>query len=120
MNIKEFISRYRNHPVLFIGTGISLRYLNNSYTWDGLLKKVASDITTDEEFYLDIKSKCQENKKYRYDKVASMLEKEFNDYLSQDRNGDFKHINDIFYDNMKKDINLSRFKIYIYQKYFLN
>lgn len=113
MNIKEFISRYRNHPVLFIGTGISLRYLNNSYTWDGLLKKVASDITTDEEFYLDIKSKCQENKKYRYDKVASMLEKEFNDYLSEDRNGDFKHINDIFYDNMKKDINLSRFKIYI-------
>lgn len=27
MNINDFISNYRNHPVLFVGTGISLRYL---------------------------------------------------------------------------------------------
>ena len=45
LNIKEFVSRYHNHPVLFIGTGISLRYLNNSYTWDGILSKISYDLT---------------------------------------------------------------------------
>ena len=40
MNIQEFISNYHNHPVLFVGTGLSLRYLENSYSWDSLLKKV--------------------------------------------------------------------------------
>lgn len=39
MEIKEFFSAYTNHPVLFIGTGISLRYLETAYTWDNLLKK---------------------------------------------------------------------------------
>ena len=33
MNIQEFISNYHNHPVLFVGTGLSLRYLENSYSW---------------------------------------------------------------------------------------
>jgi hypothetical protein len=31
MKIEEFISNYKNHPVLFIGTGISLRYLKKDY-----------------------------------------------------------------------------------------
>jgi len=36
MNIIDFIKKYKNHPILFIGTGMSLRYLKNSYTWDNL------------------------------------------------------------------------------------
>lgn len=115
MKIDEFISKYKNHPVLFIGTGISLRYLKNSYTWNGLLKKIAFDLTNNEEFYLDLKSKCYENNAYQYEKIATLLEKEFNTSLIKDRNGKFKNINDIFYENMKNDINLSRFKIYISQ-----
>lgn len=27
MDIQEFVSKYKNHPVLFVGTGFSLRYL---------------------------------------------------------------------------------------------
>ncbi|MBL0686701.1 MAG: SIR2 family protein [Sulfurospirillum sp.] len=115
MKIKEFISNYNNHPVLFIGTGISLRYLKNSYTWNGLLKKVAFELTDNEEFYLDLKSKCYQNDTYQYEKIAALLEEEFNTLLSKDRNGKFKEINDIFYENMQEDINLSRFKIYISQ-----
>ncbi len=113
MKIKEFISSYKNHPVLFIGTGISLRYLKNSYTWDGLLKKIAFELTNNKEFYLDLKSKCYKNDSYQYEKIATLLEEEFNTLLSQDRNGKFKETNDIFYENMKKDNYLSRFKIYI-------
>ncbi len=113
MDIKEFISKYKNHPVLFIGTGVSLRYLANSYTWDGLLSEIASELKGNIEFYLDLKSSCEENGKYKFDRIASLLEKEFNANLISDRNGKFKFINDIFYANMEKDINVSRFKIYI-------
>lgn len=115
MNINEFILNYKNHPVLFIGTGISLRYLKNSFTWNGLLEKIAFDLTENEEYYLDLKSKCYENKKCRFDKLANILEQDFNEILSKDRNGKFENINDIFYENMKKEIHLSRFKIYISQ-----
>jgi len=113
MNIKEFISNFKNHPVLFVGTGVSLRYLTNSYTWDGLLKKIAFDLKGNTEYYLDLKSNCQEDGIYNFEKLASLLEKEFNDTLIIDRNGKFKEVNDIFYENMENGQNLSRFKIYI-------
>lgn len=113
MKIQEFISQYRNHPILFVGTGISLRYLKNSYTWDGLLSKIAFELTDNTEFYLDIKSQCHNNGSFDYLKIANIIEEEFNSSLQKDRNGKFKHINDVFYENMNKSVNISRFKIYI-------
>ena len=113
MKISEFISQYNNHPVLFIGTGISLRYLKNSYTWDSLLKQIAIDLTGNEEFYLDLKASCTEGRVYNFEKLANLLEIEFNKNLQANRNGEFKEINDVFYENMKNGINISRFKIYI-------
>lgn len=113
MNIKDFFSYYTNHPVLFIGTGMSLRYLSNSFTWDGLLNKISFDIYGSNEPYLDLKSSSCLNGKYRYEEIASQLEIQFNDHLIKDRNGKFKAINDLFYENMEKEINLSRFKIYM-------
>jgi hypothetical protein len=115
MDIRGFINQYRNHPVLFVGTGISLRYLNNSYTWDGLLRLIATNMTGNSEFYFDIKSKCEIDGQYDLTLVASKLEVEFNKVLSEDRYGPFKDINDIFYKEMENDNNLSRFKIYISQ-----
>lgn len=113
MNIREFIGQYRNHPVLFIGAGISLRYLNNSHTWDGLLKYIAFELKGNNEFYLDIKAECQVDGKYNYSLIATKLEKAFNQALGEDRNGKFKEINDYFYAEMERENNLSRFKIYI-------
>lgn len=115
MNINDFISQYKNHPVLFIGTGFSLRYLENSYTWDGLLAKISYDLEGNYEYYYDLKSECQENGKFKYELIASRLEDEFNKKVQADRNGKFKSINDIFYENMAKGMTLSRFKIYIGQ-----
>lgn len=113
MTIQEFISQYKNHPILFVGTGISLRYLKNSFTWDNLLSKIAFELTGNAEYYYDIKAQCHEGDRFDYLKIASIIEKEFNTSLQQDRDGKFKHINDIFYSKMANDINLSRFKIYI-------
>ncbi|MEK4822838.1 SIR2 family protein [Priestia sp. FSL R5-0680] len=113
MNISEFISRFNNHPVLFIGTGISLRYLENTFTWDGLLAHISEELKGNREFYLDLKYKYQDKGEYDYPKIASELEAEFHVILQSDRNGKFKHINDIFYENIAKGINISRFKIFI-------
>ncbi|MBU7316075.1 SIR2 family protein [Paenibacillus oleatilyticus] len=113
MNIKQFISNFTNHPVLFIGTGISLRYLENSFTWDGLLSHISQTIKGSDEFYYDLKSKHGKNGVFDYPKIAQDLETEFNEVLKQNRDGDFKEINDQFYENMKNGINISRFKLYI-------
>lgn len=70
MNIKEFMSSFHNHPVLFVGTGVSLRYLRNSYTWDALLLKIATELTGNDEKYYDIKSGCIVDGVYKYELVA--------------------------------------------------
>lgn len=117
MNVNSFIQNYKNHPVLFIGAGFSLRYLSNSYTWDGLLKHISFELTGNNEKFLDLKSNSQNsNDSYSYEQIASELEHQFNDYLSHsdNRNGKFKYINDEFYKKMEEEeINTSRFKIYI-------
>lgn len=113
MNVDEFISGYRNHPVLFLGAGISLRYLKNSYTWDGLLQHISMELKGNSEYYLDLKSSCEVDGKYDFLKIATLLEKEFNSILLADRYGKFKDINDLFYESMLEGKNYSRFKIYI-------
>jgi len=114
MDIKEFISNFKNHPVLFVGAGMSLRYINNSYSWDGLLKKIAHDLTGNDEFFYDVKSKYEvQSGVFNYQSIASDIEIKFNETLIQDRYGKFKNVNDKFYKQMSKNINVSRFKIYI-------
>lgn len=113
MKVREFISGYRNHPVLFLGTGVSLRYLKNSYTWDGLLRHISFELKGNAEYYLDVKSSCEEEGHYDFLKMASLIENDFNQALLDERNGKFKETNDSFYEGMEKGINQSRFKIYI-------
>lgn len=107
MNIKEFISNYENHPILFIGTGVSLRYLKNSYSWESLLRHILIEIGKSNEFFLDLKSK------YGLEEMGKEVENIFNKELEQDRNGKFKYINDKFYYNMEQGNKVSRFKIFI-------
>lgn len=113
MKIDSFISKFNNHPILFVGTGLSLRYLKHSYTWDQLLQHISHELKGNHEYYLDLKSRHYENYKYDYAAIASDLENEFNKDLMNDRDGKFKEINDSFYTNMSNGINISRFKIYI-------
>ncbi|CAL2105267.1 SIR2 family protein [Tenacibaculum sp. 190524A02b] len=116
MEIAEFINNYKNHPVLFVGTGLSLRYLTNSYTWDGLLSEIAEKLTGNSEYYLDIKARCTVGRNVDYAQVGQLLEEQFNSALESDRNGKFSEVNDVFYENMKNNIKLSRFKIYVAKK----
>lgn len=113
MHINEFISDYTNHPVLFVGTGVSLRYLKKSHTWDGLLETISLELSGDPERYLDLKSSCQVNGVYDFPSIAAALEVDFNSVVKGDRHGKFKEINDAFYEGMSRNVVLSRFKIYI-------
>lgn len=114
MDIHSFIKQYSNHPVLFVGAGFSLRYLESSYTWEGLLKHISYELNGNQEVFLDLKSRAQNTDgTYSYENIASELESLFNNKLATDRDGKFKEINDTFYTNMEKGINISRFKIYI-------
>ncbi len=113
MNIQEFMSAYTNHPVLFIGTGMSLRYLRNSYNWDGLLAKVAMDLFGDDREYLNIKSRNSENGNFKYEEIAEELQQKFDKILEGDPDGRFREINDDFFESMRLGRPLSRFKIYI-------
>ena len=113
MNINEFMNGYQNHPVLFVGTGVSLRYLTNSFTWDALLLKISTELTGNDEQYYDLKSQCIVNDVCKYELVASRLEQIFNQNLIENRDGKFKEINDHFFEEMRQGRTLSIFKIYI-------
>ncbi|MFM2055703.1 MAG: hypothetical protein RLY71_88 [Pseudomonadota bacterium] len=92
---------------------MSLRYLKNSYTWDGLLKHIAHEIKGDNRFYFDIKSSCAVGNKYQYEKIAQKLESELTRYLTSEGRDELKIINDKFYELMDRNENVSRLKIYI-------
>lgn len=113
MEIEEFIKNFKTHPVLFIGSGFSQRYLKKAFGWEQLLKTIADDFSENEEYFLDLKSRSEVNGRFQMENIATQLEFDFNSTLSNDRNGKFKYINDIFYDKMKCGQNISRFKIYI-------
>lgn len=109
MDIKDFVSNYHTHPVLFIGTGMSMRYLQKSYSWKSLLKQITVDLTGNDEMFLNIDSHFNGD----CPKMASEIEKIFNQNLEEDRNGKLKNINDIFFEDKRRGIDNSRFKIYI-------
>ncbi len=114
MEVEDFISQYNNYPILFLGTGFSLRYLKNSLSWENLLKKIAQELTGNDEYFYNLKSKLSVQKKCDFEQLALELEIKFNEQLELERDGKFKEINDQFFIQMKNESNhLSRFKLYI-------
>lgn len=112
MNINEFIVKFKNHPILFLGTGIGLRYLKQSFNWEDLLKRIAIDYKS-EEYFLDLKTKFLKDNKCDYSKIAEEMEISFTEYCQNNRDGKFKDINDLFFENARNNVNVSRFKLYI-------
>lgn len=117
MDISDFINKYENHPVLFVGTGFSLRYLNNSYSWESLLKAIAFKMKGNNEYFHDLKGKVYDRKSDRHDfmKLASLLQEEFNKIASEPENraNTFKEVNDEYYAKAEKGISSDKFKIFI-------
>ena len=109
MKIEQFINRFQNHPILFIGTGISLRYLENSYSWGNLLKTISENISGNTFHFQDLKNQAYSNetKSYDYAKIATILEKELDDVaeykLGTTKPDYINQINRVYYDSMEKE-----------------
>lgn len=114
MNVKDYIKGYKNHPVLFVGTGICLRYINESFSWPNLLKRICDDFFGNEKMFLDIKSDHQnKDKSYDYPSIGGEIERLINESYKKGTVSDkFNHVDATFYENMKQGINISRFKLY--------
>lgn len=113
MDIKEFVSNFKTHPILFIGSGLSRRYLKNSPDWHELLSNIAKDIWGNDLKYIELAEK------FRFDplKIAGEYETLFNaEMRTKPKFLQIKEIND---QNIRNKILISPFKIYL-SKIFSN
>ncbi|KGQ42088.1 SIR2 family protein [Gallibacterium anatis] len=110
MNILDFIKNFHNHPVLFVGTGFSLRYLKNSYSWNNLLETIDKKIHKTDIHYLDLKDEFGVN---NYPVIAEEIEKSLSAFLKNNQAEEFKTVNEKFYQALRNGEQPSRLKIYI-------
>ena len=85
MKIKEIVGNFNTTPFLFIGSGMSRRYLNLP-DWKGLLKHFAEVIREDEfayDFY-ENRAKGMPCKAGIMPKVAELIQKDFDEKWFQD------------------------------------
>lgn len=113
MDVKTFISKFDNHPILFLGAGISKRYCGQSLTWDELLHEISNIVYGDDNAYYTL---CFE---YNSDNllVAEQLEKDFNELCLYKKASELIATREQFYAAMKVGIKQSPFKIYIADKF---
>ena len=110
MKVSEFINQYKNHPIIFMGAGMTQRYYEGAYNWNQLLSKLCFDLTEDEEKYLNLKYESEND----LPSIAFILEKMYDELLKADRNGKFKNINDLFFTRLRNDEpQCSRMKLYL-------
>ncbi|CAK6490698.1 hypothetical protein PANNVG_01005 [Pantoea sp. Nvir] len=114
MDISQFFSNYKNHPILFVGAGFSMRYLEGAYSWPSLLEKINIELTGNNEIFIDLRRK-HNHRDYGvdYSSVAGELEMIFEETLIKDRNGKFKDLNDEYFELAGEDYEITRFKLFI-------
>ena len=120
MDISEFILKFKTHPVLFIGAGISKRYCERAYSWDGLLETIALELSGDDCLYLELKNHAKESSgRCIFPKLATLLSAEIDNKLKV-RVGPGsmlsdleKNINAEFFAAVRLDQKASRLKIWV-------
>lgn len=82
--IKDTIQKSGHHPFLFIGSGMSKRYMNTE-KWDELLRYFCVEFSND-EFKYDEYATCVEEKDYygQQPAIASLLERDYNKAVFSD------------------------------------
>ncbi|MDE6892917.1 MAG: SIR2 family protein [Lachnospiraceae bacterium] len=87
MTIEDIIDKFNTTPFLFIGSGISRRYLNLP-DWKGLLKHFAECISDDEFIYdsYENKAKTMNCKSGLMPKVAELIQRDFDEKWFADGN----------------------------------
>lgn len=94
--IIKMLSNTSALPVLFIGSGITRRYLDLP-NWEGLLKKYCIKYPY-EYYYNKVKQECRGQLEHIYPRIADYIESDFNDNYFKDENyieNRMEHENDI-------------------------
>lgn len=87
-SIEDIVKGFNTSPILFVGSGISMRYLGLP-NWEELLENFAKRINNDEFVYESYKNKAKrliDNSNDLLPKVATLIENDFNEiwYSSKD------------------------------------
>lgn len=109
--IYKHISKFETTPFLFVGSGLTRRYLGLE-SWYGLLNKFATEVE-DNDFAFELYSQEADNMGYeqgQYQKIAELIEKDFNKLWY--RNEKYKLSRDKYRDEVKVN-KTSPFKIEI-------
>lgn len=121
MDISEFIFKFKTHPVLFVGAGISKRYCERAFSWDDLLKTIASALSGAERFYFELHNQSMDsNGRCSLPKLASRLSAAIDEKLQfslrasrEDLSDIEKNINDEFFNSAASGQKASRLKIWV-------
>lgn len=87
MTIDYIVNKFNSTPFLFVGSGMSRRYLNLP-DWKGLLKHFASIIDIDEFAYRSYENKVAitGNKDGELPKIAELIQQDFDKKWVEDSN----------------------------------
>lgn len=113
MNIKEFISGFTNYPILFLGSGFSLRYLEHSYNWSDLLLEASKFLTGNDRIFLRSRNLHTRDNDCDYEDVATDIEKAYEDVLDKVNDAKFTKLNDKYYESLRNGDKVSRLKLRI-------
>lgn len=116
--INDIISSFKTTPVLFIGSGLTRRYLNLP-NWENLLKHFANLLSPDNSFIfagyknkaiqqLEINGSSQSSQEMILPLTATLIERDFNTRWFEDAS--FRHINDSQLLSKIQNLALSPFK----------
>ncbi|EPH9898221.1 TPA: SIR2 family protein [Providencia stuartii] len=89
----EPIFNFKNYPIVFIGSGISKRYLDNFPKWDGLLEEYWNKVTDNSDNFYNYLNKLKKEHQNDflneadldhkiYTEAASFIEEKFNDLFN--------------------------------------
>ncbi|WP_339367562.1 hypothetical protein [Photorhabdus luminescens] len=91
--MSDSIFNFKNYPIVFIGSGMSKRYLENSPTWPELLEEYWNKIDNNGQGFYNYLSEIKDKYKEKqndpdlnhkvYSDAATYIEKNSMDYLIQ-------------------------------------
>lgn len=99
MELVEYFGKLSNYPIMFIGSGFSLRYCDNAYTWEQLLERL-SEIIYDNTYTFNDDYEALKGENV-YLEIAQKQEEDFNNKCRK-READTAEINELWDELLKE------------------